>query len=298
MKVFVTGATGFVGSAVIDELLRHKYKVVGLARSEDAAHKLQTLGIDVQRGDLDDHPSLVAACNKADAVIHTGFHHDFKNFAASCALDKAAIEVMGEALMGTQKPFIVTSGLAGLDSKPNQLVDEDSEPRKDVPQVRQSEASAMALAKRGIHACVVRLGNSVHAAGDHAFVPFLATFAKKNGFSAYVEAGQNRWTAVHRLDAAVLYRLVLEKGVPGACYNGCAEEGIALKDIATTIGKQLKVETRSVSRADAPKIFEWFAHFAAFDCAASSKLTQERLGWAPHQPKLLEELNSGTYFSS
>jgi len=295
MKVFVTGATGFIGSAIVDELIGAGHTVLGLARNEANAAQLTAAGAEVHHGDLQDLDSLRRGAKAADGVIHAGFIHDFTRFAEMCEVDRLAIGALGEALAGTDKPLIVTSGTGML--APGKLAVEIDRVVAG-PNPRQSEQAADALAAQGVKAAVVRLPPSVHGVGDHGFVPILIDFARKTGMSIYTGEGQNQWPAVHRLDAAVLYRLAIEKGFePGTRFHGVAEQGIAFKEIADVIGRRLNVPVASKSAREAAAHFTWFAHFAAMDCPSSGEFTREYLGWGPAQPGLLEDIDKEAYFS-
>ncbi len=294
MRVFVTGATGFVGSAVVQELIRAGHQVTGLARSEASAKSLAQTGAEVLQGDLTHLESLKAGASASDGVIHTGFVHDFARFKEVCEIDKNAIETMGAVLAGSKRPLIVTSGTALV--SPGRLATEEMVGTVSPEWPRVSEEVARSLIAKGVRASSIRLSPSVHGEGDHGFVPMLIALAREKGVSAYIGEGKNRWSAVHRLDAAVLYRLALEKGCPDPQYHGVAEEGVAFRDIAGVIGKRLNIPVVSKSPDEVAEHFGWFARFAALDCPASNQLTQERLGWQPSQPGLIGDVDHDYYF--
>lgn len=296
MKVFVTGATGFVGTGVVQELLANGHQVLGLARSEESANKLIAAGAEAHRGDLTDFESLKSGAAASDAVIHLGFVHDFSRFAEMCELDGKVIETIGEALLGTEKPFLITSGTA-LFSKDGLTVETD---RSVNPHPRiTTENAADTVAAKGVKVAVIRLSPSVHGKGDIiGFVPTLIRIAKEKGKSAVINDGHNFWPAVHKLDAAKLYRLALEKPFEsGTRYHAVGEQGIPFKDIATFIAEKLEIPVVSFTNDDAAEHFGWFAHFAKLNNLTSSEETKSALDWEPQHPTLMEDLKSGVYFS-
>ena len=294
MLVFVTGASGFVGREVVKELITAGHQVLGLARSKESADRLTALGAAVHRGDLEDHESLQHAVNMAEGVIHAGFIHEFTRFAEVCEIDRRAIEAMGDALQGTDKPFIITSGTAIV--RPGTLITETMRAPESDAFPRRSEQAADAVASRGVRAAVLRLPPSVHGVEDtHGFIPMLIRIAREKGHAAYIDAGQNAWNAVHRLDAARLYRLALEKATTGARYHAVAEEAIPFKRIAEVIGEQLGLPVVSVPADKAADTFGWFTHFAGIDAKASSALTRSALHWEPSHSGLLEDMQNGVY---
>jgi nucleoside-diphosphate-sugar epimerase len=298
MRVFLTGATGFIGSAIVPELINAGHQVLGLARSDAGAKSLAAAGAKVHRGDLEDLDSLRSGAAAADGVIHAGFIHDFSRFKEVSEVDRRAIETFGAAFAGSDRPIVIASGTALV--SPGRLATEESVSTltaADFPRVA-SEEAATSMATRGVRAALMRLSPTVHGDGDHGFVPTLINIAREKGVSAYIGDGRNRWNAVHRLDAARLFRLALEKATAGAKYHAVAEEGIAFRDIAEVIGRRLNIPVVSKSPEEAANHFGWIGAFAGLDCPASSKLTQERLGWHPAQPTLLTDLERGSYFKT
>ena len=298
MRVFVTGATGFIGSAVVQELRGAGHQVLGLARNDAGADALARLDVEAHRGDLSDVESLAAGARACDGVIHTAFIHDFADIVASGVVDLRAIEAFGAALEGSGRPLVVTSAIGHLPH--GRLGTEDDLPDPDAGARHRiaSEAATLALASRGVRASLVRLPPSVHGQGDHAFVPALIGIARAKGVSAHIGDGLNRWPAVHRLDAACLFRLALEKGAAGGRYHGVSDEGVPTREIAAVIGRRLDLPVVAMSGAEAGAHFGWLARFFGADCPASSALTRERLGWQPGQPGLLADLDQAHYFES
>jgi len=294
MRVFVTGATGFVGSAVVKELLNAGHQVVGLSRSDAGAKALIAAGAEVHRGDLEDLASLRSGAVASDGVIHCGFIHDFSRFAEVCEVDRRAVEALGDTLVGSDRPLIVTSGTA-MARTPGRAATEEDRPVSTVPRVA-SELAADAVAERGVRASVVRLPQ-VHDPYKQGLVTYLIALAREKGVSAYVGDGLNHWPAVHRLDAAQVYRLALEKGTAGARYHAVAEEGVPLREIAESVGRGLKVPVVSKSPEEAAEHFGWLGHFVGGDLLVSSALTQQWLGWCPTPtlPGMIADLDEARF---
>ena len=286
MKVFITGATGFIGSALVKELTGAGHQVLGLTRSEEGAKALAAAGAEVQHGELTDLKSLQKGAAASDGVVHLAFIHDFSKFKENCEIDQRAIEAIGSVLAGSKRPLIVTSGVAGL-AGPGQVATEDMDVPPNFPYPRVSEQTALAL--KGVNASVMRLPQ-VHDPVKQGLVTYAIAVAREKGVSAYVGDGRNRWAAAHVSDVARLYRLALEKHEAGAKYHAVAEEGVAARDIAEAIGRGLKVPVKSISAEEAPAHFGWLAMFTSYDLAASSALTQKRLGWRPTGPGMIADL--------
>ena len=293
MRVFVTGASGFVGSAVVQDLLSAGHEVLGLARSDASAAAIEKAGAKVHRGSVDDLDSLKRGAAQADGVIHTAFIHDFSNFVENCEIDRRAITAMGEVLAGTDTPLVITSGTG---TSPGRVSRENERFPADHPNPRiASEQAADVVEAMGAKVMTVRLPQ-VHGPHDHGFVPITINIARDKGRAAYVGDGANRWPAVHRLDAARLYRLALEKGTAGARYNAVAEEGISLRALEEVIGRHLDLPVVSIAPEEAADYYGWFAAFASMDMPASSAWTQETLGWHPTAPDLMSDLENEDYF--
>ena len=285
MRVFITGGAGFIGSAVVKELIAHGHQVTGLARSESNEASLKSVGAEIHRGSVDNLDSLRSGAAEADGVIHCAFNHDFSKFAANAEEDRRALEVMAETLAGSDRPLISTSGLLGL--APGAVATENNAASLMSP--RRSE-SVLDYALRGVRAMTIRLAPNTYEGANGGFVPYLIGAARKHGASAYVGDGRNRWPAAHRLDAASLYRLALEKGAAGARYHAVGDEGIPFRDIAEVIGKRLNVPVVSKTPEEAPQHFGFLAMFAGIDSPASAALTREQLGWRPTHTKLIANL--------
>jgi nucleoside-diphosphate-sugar epimerase len=294
MRVFVTGASGFIGSAVVPELISAGHRVLGLARSETSAQALAAAGAEVLRGDLNDTKSLQAGTAESDGVIHLGFVHDFANFEASVRTDLRAIETMAGLLEGSGRPFVFASGVAGL--LPGRVVTEEVPPDPNLHPRHANALVALGFAARGVRVSSVRLAPTVHGPGDHGFVKRLVDVAREKGVSGYIGDGQNRWTGVHRLDAARLFRLALEKAPAGSVLHGVADEAVPTRTIAELIGRGLALPVAAISPDAADAHFGWIGRFFAMDQPASSALTRERLSWTPTHPGLIADLEAGHYF--
>ncbi len=295
MRVFVTGASGWIGSATVDDLLAAGHEVTGLARSDASAAALQHKGVQVRRGDLDDLASIRAGTEAADAVIHLANKHDWSNPAASAAAERAAVQTIGDALAGTGRPFLLASGVAGLvagqpatEEHPSPFHGPDS-PRGG------SENLALGFVDQGVHTVSLRFAPTVHGTGDHGFIATIAAVAREKGVSGYPGDGTNRWAAVHVSDAARLVALGLEKAPAGARLHAVAEEGVPTRAIAEAIGRALALPAASIAPDDVPGHFGWIGTFFGMDLAATSTATRELLGWAPTGPTLIEDLASGAY---
>jgi len=298
MRVFVTGATGWIGSAVVRELLDAGHQVLGLARSDEGAATVKAAGAEVHRGDLNDLDSLRSGAAASDGVIHTAYNHAFTDYAAAATLDRQVIVALGEALAGSNRPLIITEGVQR--NAPGQMGTEDSVPPLGsfgYPRF-ESEQAAMAFVERGVRVAVVRFPPTVHGRGDHGFASILINIARTKGVSAYPGDGANRWAAVHRLDAAHLHCLALQSAPAGTRLNGVAEEGVAVRQIAEVIGRHLDVPVTSISPEKVAEHFGFIGILFAQDLPASSAKTQKLLGWHPAQPTLIDDLDEGHYFDS
>jgi len=297
MRVFVTGASGFVGSAIVKDLLAAGHKVLGLVRSDKGAAQVAAAGAEALLGDVNDTAILRQGATNCDAVIHTAFNHDFSQFKANCEADRKVIEALGEALTGTDKPLVITSGVGILSyGRPANENDANEDDRvtvgSDVVPRAASEEAAAVVASKGVNVYTVRLPPSVHGAGDHGFVPMVIGIAKEKGESACVNEGLNRWPAVHRSDAATLYRLIVEKQPSLKILHAVAETGVPFRGIAEAIGKGLNLPVASKSGNDIATHFGWFANFASMGCPASSGKTRKALGWEPIGPELIEDIQA------
>jgi nucleoside-diphosphate-sugar epimerase len=296
MRVFVTGAAGFIGEATTKELIAHGHEVVGLARNDANEEAIRKMGAKVLRGDLNDIESLKKGAKDCDGVIHLAFIHDFTKFAENGQIDKRAIEAMGDVLEGTNKPLVVTSGTGLL--APGRLATEDDVAYSGEGIPRVSEAAAFAFASRGVRASAIRLPQVHGAPGKAGFIGYLYEVAKAKGFSAYVGDGNNRWPSAHRDDVAVLYRLALEKGRAGAPYHAVAEEGVAVRPMAELFGRVLNVPVKSIAPEEAPAHFGFLSMFAGLDIPASSAKTRAELGWTLKEIGLMEDISKPGYWQT
>ncbi|MFE7975473.1 SDR family oxidoreductase [Streptomyces shenzhenensis] len=300
MRIFVTGASGWIGSALVPELIGAGHQVVGLARSDASAAALTAAGAETVRGTVDDLDVLASAAAASDGVVHLAFKHDIAfsgDFQGAADADRRAADTFGDALAGTDRPFVLASGRAGL--KPGQVVTERDMPTLDGSQaaVRGATATAvLGLASRGVRSSVVRLAPTCHGDGDNGFMAALVAIARAKGVSGYLGDGANRWPAVHRLDAARLFRLAVEKAPAGTVLHGVAEEGVAIRDVAEVIGRHLEVPVTAVAPEAAAEHFAWLGGFLGLDAPTSSTLTRELLDWRPTHPGLLDDLDKGHYF--
>lgn len=295
MRVFVTGASGWIGSAVTDELLAHDHEVVGLARSDEAAAGLEAKGAGAHRGSLDDLDSLAAAAAAADGVIHLAFKHDFSDYAGAGRTEHAAVTRMLDAIEGGDRPFLLASGLAsGVNGRP--LTEDDASPHHGADSMRGgSENLALEYAGRGVRPVALRFSPTVHGMGDHGFLAILARIAKEHAAAGYIGDGSTRWAAVHRSDAARMVRLALEQAPAGSRLHAVAEGGIPSRDIAAALGDHLGLPAVSVAPEDAEAHFGWIGRFFGMDITASSERTRELLGWTPAGPTLFEDITAGGY---
>ena len=297
MRVFVTGAAGFIGRATVEELVNNGHQVLGLARSDANIENITKAGGEPHKGSLEDLESLRSGARAADGVIHLAFIHDFQNLAHATAVDRAAIEAIGEVLSGTRKPLIISAGTLMLPK--GVLANENTEDEKVGPfaeRLKSAELISTLSKEKQVRGMVMRFAPTVHGAGDWGFIPILTNMCREKGSAVYIGDGSNRWPAVQRADAAVLLRLALEKGRPGATYHAVAEEGIAMKDIITVIAKHLNLPIEGKSAEEAAAVYGFFAHPVGADNPTSSEKTQKELGWRPVQPGLLADMEAN-YFS-
>jgi nucleoside-diphosphate-sugar epimerase len=291
MRLFITGASGWIGSAAVRELLAAGHDVVGLARSDSAAATVVRLGAEVHRGSLEDVESWRSAASRADGIVHLGYQHDFSHIAAAADIDRRAVDAFGDILAGTGGPLIVASGVLGMGALATEL---DSPDPSLHPRIA-TGAAVLALTERGVRPCLVRFAPTVHGQGDRGFMATLVELARRTGVSAYLDDGASRWPAVNRLDAAALVRLAVDAPACGPVVHAVAEQGIATREIAAAIGRSVGVPTESIPAARAAEHFGWIGGFFALDAAASNALTRERTGWNPTRPGLIADIAAGSY---
>jgi len=304
MKIFVTGASGWIGSAVVPELLGAGHEVVGLARSDESAKRVEEAGAEVHRGDVDDPDGLAKAAADSDGVIHLAFQHELAfsgNFAAAAAADRRAVEAMGAALADSDRPFVLASGLLGLNVGRVATEDDGLVPSDEIranPAGRRSATALLTLSLRGsgVRSSVLRLPPTVHGDGDNGFIATFVAIARQRGVAGYVGDGANRWPAVHRSDAARLARLAVESAPAGSVLHAVGDEGVAFREIAEAMGGRLGIPTASVTPADALEHFSFLGHFAGMDSPATAAITRQLLGWEPTGPSLLDDLNQEYYY--
>ncbi len=294
MRIFVTGASGWIGSAVVPELVAAGHQVLGLARSDASAELVAELGGEVHRGDLDDVDGLHRGAAACDGVVHLGYNHDFAHMAEAAQTDLAAIDAMGSALVGTGGPLLIASGVVGL-TNGRVAIETDQPDLGTHPRIACARA-ALAFAERGVRPVVVRFPPTVHGPGDHGFIATLVTIARQRGVSGYVDEGANRWPAVHRADAAALVRIAVDEAAAGTAIHATAEEGVPTRTIAEAIGRGLGLPVTSIAQGDAEEHFGWIGRFFAADVPASSAITQRQLHWTPTHPGLIDDLDAGYYF--
>lgn len=293
MRIFVTGAPGFIGTALVPELIKAGHQVLGLTRSEAGAEKLRAAGAEVLHGNIEDLASLREGAAQTDGIIHLAFNHDFTQFQKNCDDDRRAIEAMGEVLLGSDRPFVITSGTALAHSSDGTPAKEDDPIASWNPRVI-SEAAVKELTARGVNTSIVRLPQ-VHDTHKQGLVPYITAVARERRKSVYLDEGTNRWPAAHVSDVARLYRLAYEKAEPGAIYHAVDEEGVSMKDIAEALGRGLKVPVVSIKTEESQAHFGWLSMFAELDMPASSALTQKKLNWKPSGPGLITDLNGMDY---
>lgn len=296
MRVFVTGASGWIGSATVGELVAAGHQVTGLARSDESAAVVASLGAEVRRGTLEDLDGLTEAAAASDGVVHLGYNHDFSDMAGAAKTDLAAVEALGSPLVGTGKPLVVASGVLGL--APNRVATEDDVPDPALHPRLVALALAMSFAARGVRSTSVRFAPTVHGPGDHGFLATLVAIAGAKGVSGYLGDGESRWPAVHRLDAAHLVRLAVESAPAGTALHAVTEEGVRTRAIAEAIGAGLGLPVVAIPTGQATEHFGWLGRFFSLDTRASSAWTRERMGWTPQHPGLLQDLSDGNYFTA